>query len=141
MSGEHVFVDTNVLVYAHDLDAGPKYRAAKELVTGFWDDVVPPAISVQVLQELYVTLLRKGVSAADATEVARVYRHWRVIDNDVGVFTEGLRLRERWGLSPWDAWIVAAAVRAGATRLLTEDMSDGQGYDSLVVTNPFASNG
>lgn len=59
MSAE-IFVDANILVYAHDLDAGEKHEQAKVLVRDLWNQPQPPAISVQVLQELFVNLHRAG---------------------------------------------------------------------------------
>ncbi|MDA1044601.1 MAG: PIN domain nuclease, partial [Verrucomicrobia bacterium] len=72
-----LFVDTNVLVYAHDLDAGEKHERAKLFVVGFWQSKPFPWISVQVLQELLVTLRRKGVKIPDARETIEDYMRWR----------------------------------------------------------------
>ena len=60
MASSQIFVDTNILVYAHDRDAAGKHQAAKDRVASLWRLPVAPAISVQVLQELYVNLFRKG---------------------------------------------------------------------------------
>ncbi len=38
----------------------------------------------------------------------------------------------------WDALIVAAAVRAGATRILSEDLNPGQTIAGIRIENPFA---
>ena len=131
-----VFVDTNVLVYAHDKDAGDKYRIAKEKVQSLWDRPLLPSISIQVLQEFYVNLIRKKVTPSDARDVVMSYLEWDVIDNDRLLFLEGMRIREKWSISYWDALVLAAAKRAGATELWTEDLNPGQRYEGVVVVNP-----
>ena len=85
MSG--IFVDTNILVYAHDKDAGARHEKARELVRGLWLDQTPPAISIQVLQELYVNLIRKKIPAATANEIIEDYMQWNVIDNTKPILT------------------------------------------------------
>jgi predicted nucleic acid-binding protein len=34
---DKVFVDTNILVYAHDLDAGRKHQVAMSLLRDLWE--------------------------------------------------------------------------------------------------------
>lgn len=137
MSDERVFLDTNILVYAYDRSAGDKHDRAKELVLGLRRRPTVPAISVQVLQELFVNLVRKGVSAEEAGEVVGLHLAWKVVVNDVEVFRAGLEAQRRWQLSPWDAWIVAAAQRAGAGELWTEDLNADQDYGGVRTVNPF----
>ena len=97
------FVDTNVLVYAEDRDAGHKHDIARDLVIGLWNDRTG-VLSVQVLQELYVTLtrkLRRPMPPARAAEIVREYLAWRVIDNDgellVAAMTSSRRRASRSG--------------------------------------------
>jgi predicted nucleic acid-binding protein len=136
MSDNPVFVDTNILVYAHDKDAGAKHLIAKAKVESLWDRPIFPSISVQVLQEFYVNLVRKKVKASDAREAVMNYLEWDVIDNDRALLLEGMRLQERWDLSFWDALIVAAAKRAKAKELWSEDLNPGQNYEGVVLINP-----
>lgn len=138
MSDRRVFVDTNVLVYAYDRNAGDKHHEACELVLGLRNAKYLPAISVQVLQELYVNLLRKGLSNGDASDIVELHLTWHVIANDGELLLAGIRARERWQLSPWDAWIVAAAQRAGADELWTEDLNSGQDYGGVCAVNPLS---
>jgi predicted nucleic acid-binding protein len=109
MSNEQVFVDTNILVYAHDKDAGDKYLMAKGRLESLWSRPILPSISVQVLQEFYVNLIRKKVKSADAGEAVLNYLEWDVIDNDRALLLEGIRLQAKWHISFWDALIIAAA--------------------------------
>ena len=83
MLNKQIFVDTNILVYAHDRAAGDRYQTAKARVADLWNRPMAPAISVQVLQELYVNLIRKDVSADDARQTIADYSAWHVVDNDV----------------------------------------------------------
>jgi predicted nucleic acid-binding protein len=131
-----VFVDTNILVYAHDLDAGEKHERAKRRVAELWSRPTPPALSVQVLQELFVSLQRRGVTRVAAREVVEDYLHWRVVENTGDLLLEGIAAMDRWSLSFWDALIVAAARKAGAKELWSEDLNVGQDYGGVKVVNP-----
>jgi predicted nucleic acid-binding protein len=132
-----LFIDTNVLVYAHDLDAGEKHERAKLLLVGFWQSKPFPWISVQVLQELLVTLRRKGVEISDARETVEDYTRWRVVENSVGLVRAGISEMERWQLSFWDGLILAAARSVGVTSIYSEDLSDEQDYGGISIINPF----
>lgn len=136
MSDRSVFVDTNILVYAHDRDAGDKYLAAKSALASLWDRPLPPSISIQVLQEFYVNLLRKRVEGGTAREIVLNYLEWDVVENDRALLLEGMRLRDTLRLSFWDALIVAAARMAGAKELWSEDLNPGQDLEGIVVVNP-----
>ena len=138
MSGD-VFIDTNVLVYAHDLDAGEKHDMAKQLLSGLWQSNPLPWISIQVLQELLVILRRRGVPVAIARETVNAYTRWHVVKNDVGLLRKGMSEMERWQLSFWDGLILAAARSAHVQTILSEDLSDAQDYGGIRVQNPFRS--
>ena len=136
MNDNRVFVDTNVLVYAHDVDAGEKHTVAKRKLAELWMRALPPSVSVQVLQELYVNLVRKGATRQGARALVEDYLKWDVVSNGPVVLTEGMRLCERFKLSLWDALIIAAAHRAGATVIWSEDLNTGQDYEGVKVENP-----
>ena len=136
MLNKQIFVDTNLLVYAHDRDAADKYEKAKDLVAKLWTLPLTPAISVQVLQELYVNLIRKDVSDDEARQTIDDYCAWHVVDNDSVLLMEAIDIRERLQSSFWDALIVAAAKRAHASAIWSEDFNTGQRYDGIVVVNP-----
>jgi predicted nucleic acid-binding protein len=136
MASNQIFVDTNILVYAHDRDAADKHQAAKEKVAQLWRLPVAPAISVQVLQELYVNLIRKTVSQSEARQTIIDYCAWHVVDNDPTLLMEGIDLQIRWQSSFWDALILAAAQRAGAGVIWSEDLNTTQDYGGIVAVNP-----
>ena len=135
---ERSFVDTNVLVYAHDLGAGVKHERARGLVRTLWEQRTG-VISTQVLQELYVNLRRKAsrpVSHAEARRLIDDYLTWEVIVNDGTAVLDAIDLEHRHRLSFWDALIVRAATVAGVTTMYSDDLSNGQVYGEVQVVNP-----
>ena len=132
------FVDTNILVYAEDRDAGTKREQALDLLLDCWksgDGVV----SVQVLKEFYVTVTRKLRSPMHPDQAERIvaeYLTWRVVDSDSELLRNGIRLSQSASLSLWDALIVEAALRCSCDRLYSEDLSDGQCFGQLEIVNP-----
>ena len=131
------FLDTNILLYAYDLDAPEKRSVAQSLIEQAWLQPGRTAISVQVLQEFHVNFVRRGRTAAEAATLIADFSLWPVIDNTLPVFRLGLSLQARWQLSLWDAMILAAAQTSGARELLNEDLNHGQDYDGVRATNPF----
>lgn len=135
-----VFVDTNVLVYAEDGAAGRKHVLARELMVRLWNDA-DGVLSVQVLQELYVTLTRKvgkPLPPAKALAIVKEYLSWVVVDNTPRLLVAAVGLQQRSRISFWDALVVQAALETGCDRLYSEDLNAGQKFGSLVVVNPFA---
>ena len=131
------FLDTNVLLYAYDLDAPAKRAVALRLVEEGWSEAGHTAISVQVLQELHVNLGKRGVSLSEAARVVQDFAVWPVVDNTLELLKAGLDEQRRWKLSLWDALILAAARASGASELLTEDLNPGQDYGGVRAINPF----
>ena len=131
------FLDTNILLYGYDLDAGPKRRVATALMADGWQNPGRTAVSVQVLQEFYVNFVRFGQSHDQARQIVEDLSIWPVIDNTLERFGHGLALCEQFKLSLWDAMILAAAKASGARELITEDLNHGQDYDGVLVLNPF----
>jgi predicted nucleic acid-binding protein len=138
---DRYFVDTNILMYAHDSAAGEKHLRARALVEQLWDSR-SGAVSTQVLQELAVNLRRKAKQPLDAKatrEVISDYLAWHVVVNGGDSILEALELEARYQLSFWDALVVHAAQVAGAEILYSEDLSDGQRYGTVRVKNPLTS--
>ena len=137
MSAKH-FVDTNILVYAHDVAAGDKHARARSLVEQLWADR-SGVLSTQVLQEFYVNIRKKArapLAAAEARQWISDYLNWEVVVNDGHSVLEAIELEERYEISFWDALIVQAANTARATVLYSEDLSHGQHYSNVTVENP-----
>jgi predicted nucleic acid-binding protein len=135
-----VFLDTNVLVYAYDIDAGEKRVAALRLVERGWVEPGTTAISVQVLQELYVNLMRKGRTHDEAAVILHDLSAWPVVENTLPILHSALKVKARWQTSFWDALILAAARDSGASTLISEDFTHGQDYGGIRVQNPFFAN-
>jgi predicted nucleic acid-binding protein len=133
------FVDTNVLIYAYDLDAGGKRATASDLLRRLWSDGTG-ALSTQVMQEFYVnatTKIAKTVTPAKARAVISRYAVWKVVMITPDSVIRASELQERHRLSFWDAMIVTAASEAGAAILYTEDLNHGQSIEGVQVVNPF----
>lgn len=138
---DRYFVDTNILMYAHDLSAGAKHERARALVEELWRGRTG-AISTQVLQELAANLRRKAGLPLDGAATRALiadYLSWHVHVNGGESILEALDLEQRYRISFWDALIVYAAEAVGATVLYSEDLSHGQRYGMVEVINPFAS--
>ena len=136
---ERVFVDTNVLIYAHDLDAGLKHDRAAAILSDLWENE-NGIVSVQVLQEFYVNVTRKisaPLTPALARGVIRNYLAWQIAPNDPSTVLSASEIAERNHISFWDALIVASASNAGADRILSEDLNHGQMIEGVVIENPF----
>lgn len=133
------FIDTNILVYAHDASAGSKQAIARELVERLWA-AGTGCLSVQVLQEFYVTLTRKvprPMPAEDAAEILRDLSYWRVHAPAAGDVLSAVDLQRRSQVSFWDAMILHSTISLGCRMLWSEDFSAGQVYDSVEIRNPF----
>ena len=137
---DRVFVDSNVLIYAHDLDARDKHLRAVEVVRGLWENR-NGIVSTQVLQEFYVNVTRKipePLPRSKAREVARNYSLWQTETiHPVDVFRAS-EIEETNQISFWDALIVVTATKGGASTLLSEDLSAGQIIAGVAIENPFA---
>ena len=135
------FVDTNVLVYAFDKGNSLKKWVAQQLMNELMEED-RLRVSTQVLQELFVTLTRKvsqRCSSAEALAVLEDLTAWPVMVVDYAAIRAAVGLAEQAKLSFWDALVVVAAARIGATVLYTEDMNDGQEVLGVRITNPFAA--
>ena len=134
-----VFIDTNILVYAHDQDAGAKHQTAKALVAALWLADDKPAISTQVISELHVNLVRKlKATVLEAVEIAATYLdNWQVVETNASLIHDAWETQLRWQLSFWDAQMIAAARRANAREVWTEDLNHGQDYGGVTAVNPF----
>jgi predicted nucleic acid-binding protein len=133
------FVDTNILVYAHDASAGEKQIRARELIEDLWESRAG-CLSIQVLQEFYVTITRKvarPLSAESAAQIIADLAVWQVDAPGVESVLDAIRIQERHRLSFWDAMIIGSATHLGCRTLWTEDLSAGQAYGEARVANPF----
>lgn len=135
-----IFVDTNILVYAHDVDAAEKHRIAKKILADLWQSR-EGVLSPQVLSEFYVNVTRKistPLTKQRAREVIRTYEVW-CVEATVSDIATAFRIEDEARISYWDALICAAALKAGCERVLSEDLNAGQKIAGLRIENPFTT--
>ena len=137
---EKAFVDTNVLVYAYDHDSGGKHEVAERLLRDLWPEKAG-VLSPQVLQEFYVTVTRKitlPLAKEAARRIVNLYAAWCVEISAADILA-AFQIEDQAQISFWNALIVASARRAGAERIVSEDLNAGQTIAGIRIENPFAS--
>jgi predicted nucleic acid-binding protein len=133
------FVDTNILIYAFDRSAGAKHRIAVDLVKRLWTEH-RGWISLQVMQEFYVSVTRKlKLPADEAASQVRRLRLWRVHRPTVEDILAAIELHQRHSVSFWDGLILRSAQASQCSVLYSEDLSHGQRWGNLEVRNPFVT--
>ncbi len=135
------FVDANVLVYAFDSSAVAKQVAAREVLERLWESGAG-CVSVQVLQEFFVTVTRKvskPLSIGDAADRVREFATWKVFAPTAEDVLAAIGVQQQARISFWDAMIVRAAVELKCDVLWTEDLADGQLLRGVRIRNPFGS--
>jgi predicted nucleic acid-binding protein len=133
-----IFVDTNILVYAYDVDAGHKQQTAEGILQSLRRDR-SGALSMQVLQEFYNTVTRKLASPLlkeKARLVVDFFSLWCVATTPHEI-QEAFRIEDEARIGFWDALIIASAIKSGATRILSEDLNHGQTIAGIQIENPF----
>lgn len=133
------FVDTNILVYAHDRSAGFKHETARALIEQLWESGTG-LLSTQVLQEFCVSVRRNAAHPLALAEIRLLiqdYLSWEVVVNAPEAAIQALELEARYKISFWDALILCAADKGGADILYSEDFSSGQKYGNIHAVNPF----
>jgi predicted nucleic acid-binding protein len=133
-----VFIDTNILVYAHDNKAGYKQEMAKGILRSLRQTRLG-AVSMQVLQEFYSTVTRKLASPLpkeDARAIVEDFAYWCVATTPEEI-KQAFLIEDAAKIGFWDALIVAAALKVGATKILSEDLNAGQTIAGIRIENPF----
>ena len=135
---DKTFIDTNVLIYAHDIDANAKHKIAKEVLQELWSERTG-ILSAQVLQEFYVNVTRK-IPSPLSKDLARLvvssYAIWCLETTPTEILA-AFRIEDESRIGFWDALIVSSAAKLGATRILSEDLNAGQRIAGILVVNPF----
>ena len=138
-AGELQFIDTNILVYAYDRSAGRKHIAAVRLVEQCWEEE-DGCLSIQVLQELYVTVTQRITHPLDyqtARQIVDDLAHWRIHVPEPNDILQAIDIQQKFQLSFWDAMILQSAAYMGCAQLLSEDLGHGENYGNVQVVNPF----
>jgi predicted nucleic acid-binding protein len=141
MSGNRQFIDTNILLYAHDTSAGFKHERARALLEQLWESR-DGCLSIQILQEFFVNVTRKIPRPLEPTvakeiiaDLSRWHTHVPAADDVLGA----IGLHQRTGISFWDAMMVRSATEIGCKVIYSEDLNHGQLYDGVPVEDPFHS--
>ena len=132
------FVDSNILLYAHDRSAGLRHERARQLIERLWISG-QGVLSTQVLQELCISLRRKIARPLPVEEVRWLiqdYLSWEIVVNTPASVIQALEIEVRYKTSFWDALVLQAAESSGATVLYSEDFAAGQKYGPIQVINP-----
>ena len=135
------FIDTNILVYAHDSSANEKHIRAKEIIRVLWENR-SGCLSIQVMQEFYVTVTQKvaiPMEPAPAAYIISDMSHWKVHSPSAGDVLAAIDLQQRYHhISFWDAMILQSAARMQCDVIWSEDLQSGQLYHGVKVVNPFS---
>lgn len=137
MTAPRFSIDTNILIYSIDTDAGPKHTAAAVLIDTLADrDCV---LTLQALAEFFHAVTRKNRMPID--EAAAMVQDWTelfpIARADGRILQCAMSLKARESFSFWDAMLAETARTAGVTRLLSEDMQDGRVLGAMRIENPF----
>ena len=136
---DKTFVDTNILIYAHDVDAKAKHEVAKGVLRELWSQRTG-VLSMQVLHEFYVNVTRKIASPLPkdvARLVVNTYSIW-CTETTPSEIAAAFRIEDESRIGFWYALIVASAAKAGTVRILSEDLNAQQVIAGIRVENPFA---
>ena len=136
---DKIFLDTNIIVYAHDRSSGRKQTVAKEIMDYLWISR-KGVISVQVLQEFYVCVTKKILNPLlikNAKVILEYLSTWDIISNDKYLTLKAIDVQERYRFSFWDSLIIQAAVQGQARILFSEDLPGGQIVKDVKILNPF----
>jgi predicted nucleic acid-binding protein len=136
---DKVFLDTNILIYAHDIDAGIKHDVALSILKTIWQEETG-IISTQVIQEFYVNVTRKipnPITPVQARGIILNYFSWQVEAVEPHTILSASEIEEKYLLSFWDSLIIATASQSEAAKILTEDLNHGQTIEGVLIENPF----
>lgn len=133
------FLDTNIIVYANDARDKRKQKRCVDLIAQALQ-TRQMAISTQVLFEYAnVALTKLGQNPAVVRRQIEILSSLPVVPQSAALALRAVEIREIYGLSLWDAAIVAAAEAGQCARILSEDMNTGQIYCGIRLVNPFVS--
>jgi predicted nucleic acid-binding protein len=136
-AADRYFVDSNLILYYVDPIDSRKQARSTEWLEALWGAGVG-CLSWQVLHEFYWNAVRKmRLEPARAREIVEDLAHWSPVDTTLGLVQQAWHWTDAAQLTYWDALILAAAQRAGARYLLSEDFQSNRYYDEILVLNPF----
>ena len=133
-----IFLDTNVLVYSVDERDSRKFSIATSILDNALSDQDGYAIAVQTLSEFTnVAIGKLALPSNEVTDFVETYSEITTVRPDHDIVVRGISIKNRYDIQFYDAMMLAAAERAGATEFYTEDLNDGQFYCDIKAVNPF----
>ena len=138
---DNCFVDTNILVYFRDTSEPEKQKISANWLKTLWENQTG-RISIQVLNEYYVTVTRKlkpGMTESLARQDIKNLMAWHPVTVDLSIIENSWLIQDTYQFSWWDSLIVAAALKANCSILLSEDLQHGRHIQDLTIIDPFQS--
>ena len=137
MSVERFTLDTNILVYSIDRDAGVRQWMARRII-----DLAIRAdcrLTLQAVSEFYAAATRKNrmPPAEAAAQAADWLDMFPCLTSSPSAARVALLEAATGRTSYWDALIIATAAEGGCQAILTEDMKDGAVLGGVRIVNPF----
>lgn len=136
---DKIFLDTNILVYAHDDTAGSKHERARDIFIDLWESR-HGCLSIQVSQEFFVTVTQKVAKPIDHTIAIGIIRdlsYWHVHQPKPEDVIEAIDLYQRNQILFRDAMILQSAIKLECDLIWSEDLNPGQVYEGVKLQNPF----
>jgi predicted nucleic acid-binding protein len=138
MSDERFTLDTNILVYAMDGQAGPRQASAARII-----DLARQAdcwLALQAISGFYAAVIRKRLVAAAAARDQAL--DWLTMfptaSASATAVRDALALAATQRTSYWDALLLRTVAETGCTAMLTEDLADSTTLAGVRIVNPFA---
>ena len=135
MTGEKVFLYTNIMLYAHSMQDLDKKKISRQIIL---DNKY--IISTHVIDEFYNTLERKlKLPLAEINQIIeKVLDYYPVISIHDYTDRAALYLHEKYNYHFFDCLMLASALEYDCKYIITEDMQHGQLIEnSLTIYNPF----
>ena len=138
MTGDKVFLDTNLLLYAYDAGSPGKHSVAVRILEDLWKSG-NGVLSSQVLQEFFVNVTKKipkPLSVSVGREIVEDFLKWRIVPIEGRTILRAIDLHRKHKYAFWDSLVIQSAIEGGAGCLLSEDLKDGQKIGDLTIRNP-----
>ena len=137
MSADRFTLDTNILVYSVDQEAGPRRDIARQIIRRA--ALLPCLLPLQTISEFYAVVTRKQkMPRLEAARVAAdIMAVFQTIPATATAISAAMAIASAGHTSFWDALLIATAGDAGCTTILTEDLGDGTVVHGVRVLNPF----
>jgi predicted nucleic acid-binding protein len=133
---DRIFLDTNILIYAAT-DDPQRSKAAREILLNSESEL---HISTQVLNEFIAATQRKNL--LKPLEIAQAVDDF-IASFQVHLVTDAtirsaLQIQSKNLISYWDALIIASALEAECSVIMTEDLRSGLRVDGEIrINSPF----